>query len=306
MTTNDRSSIRLRLLGADYPNGEIPLSHLARIAEGAQLVATRLARSQAGQSGPGRTQRPLADGVRLMLISIEPGSTQLLIAGPAHDPQLELGPGYEELVDRTLAQITNGLDASATGGELPAEFDDLARRGMVEWLQALGDAAPEVEIESTVGGRVPRLLRFRPAEARTHLTSQPAADELPRPPVEIEGVLYSVNLHTGHYRIEDDIGSSIDLTSDELDSDTIGALLGKRVRVVGVASRDEKGRIKDVKATSMAPASDVIGLDPGQYWSDEAERGRILDAEPLDSISELSIEGVTDDEIDEFLKAIRE
>ncbi|MFP3906964.1 MAG: hypothetical protein ACLFRV_14575 [Acidimicrobiales bacterium] len=240
-----------------------------------------------------------------MLVSIEPGSTQLLIAGPAHDPQLELGPGYEELVDRTLAQITSGLDASARGDDLPIEFDELARRAMLEWLQALGDAAPEVEVESRVGGRASQLVRFRPSEARSHLISQPAGDELPPPPVEIEGVLYSVNLHTGHYRIEDDIGSSIDLTSDELDSETIGALLGKRVRATGVASRDERGRIKDVKATSLAPGVEVAGLDPSQYWDDAATSARILQAEPLSSLSELSIDGVADDEIDEFLKAIR-
>ncbi len=305
MTTSERSTIRLRLLGADYPAGEIPLANLAAIAEHSQQLATRLARAEEGRGGPGRSPNRLAEGVRLMFLGIEPGSTQLLIAGPPRDPQLDLGPLSEEAIERTFGRLVDGLDAAATGAELPEGYDDLSRRALVDWLETLAAAGPELEAEGRVGGRSPRTVRLQPATARERLR------DVPEPPAQpaaiiVEGVLYAVDLRNGRYRIEDDIGTSIVLVTSLFTTEQIAPLLGQRVATTGRPEYDESGKIREIDATTIAPAEDIPGLDTSRFWRrvelDELLRG----AEPLRSMDELAIPDLTEEEIDAFVQSLHE
>lgn len=305
MTNSERSTLRLRLRGASYPDGEIPLANLAAIADRAQQLATRLARAEEGRGGPGRSPNRLAEGVRLMFVGIEPGSTQLLIAGPPRDPQFDLGPLSEEAIERAFAQLVDGLDAAAAGTPLPAGYDDLSRRGLAEWLEALAQAAPEVEVEGRVGARAPKTVRLDPASASAHLR-EPPAPPAPPPSVAVEGVLYAVNLRTGRYRIEDDMGSSIDLVTSLFTTEQVAPLLGQRVAAGGAAKYDDSGKLKEIDATTIAPAPDIPGLDPSRFWRNVELDELLRDATPLESIDELTIPGLTVEEGDAFLRAIRE
>jgi hypothetical protein len=297
--------IRLRLLGADYPDGEIPLANLAAVAERAQQLATRLARAEEGRGGPGRSPNRLAEGVRLMFLGIEPGSTQLLIAGPPRDPQLDLGTLAEEAIERTLGRLIDGLEAAASGADLPDGYDDLSRRGLAEWLDALAQAAPELEAEGRVGARQPKTVRMQPSAASERLR------QAPKPPealaaIAVEGVLYAVDLRNGRYRIEDDMGSRLDLVASLFTAEHIRPLLGQRVAASGLPEYDDAGRIKEIQATRIAPAVDIPGLDPSRFWRNVELDELLADTEPLRSIDDLAIPGLTEDEGDAFLRAISE
>jgi hypothetical protein len=304
MTVSERSTIRLRLLGADYPNGEIPLANLARIAETAQQLATRLARAEEGRGRPGRSPDRLKEGVRLMFVGIEPGSTQLLIAGPPRDPQFDFGALSEEAIERTVGRLVTGLEAVAAGQGLPEGYDDLSRRSLTDWLNALGQAAPEVEVESRVGARSTRTVRFRPGEASASLEPLPG----PSPPsrITVEGVLYAVDLRNGRYRIQDDMGTSILLVTSLFTTEQIAPLLGQRVAAGGAARYDETGRTREIDATTIAPARDIPDLDPARFWRNVDLDELLAMAEPLRSMDDLAIPGLTHEEGDAFLRTISE
>jgi hypothetical protein len=304
MTTSDRSTIRLRLLGGQYPAGEIPLSDLGAVAECGQRLASRLARAEESRGGPGRSPDRLAEAIRLMFTGIEAGSTQLLIAGPPRELQLDLGPMGEETVERVFLQLTDGLNAAASGSELPNGYDDLSRRALADWLDALAQTAPEVEVVCQVGGRDPLTVRLYPASARASV-QEPPSSQAP-PAISVEGVLYAVNLHTGRYRIEDDMGSAIDLVTSLFTNEQIAPLLGERVAASGSAVYDDTGRIKEVDATTIAPAPGIEGLDPSRFWRAVEMEELLKDSNPVESWDELLIPGLSVEEGDAFLRALGE
>jgi hypothetical protein len=305
MTTPERSMIRLRLLGGAYPDGEIPLANLALIADCAQRLATRLVRAEEGRGGPGRSPNRLAEGVRLMFVGIEPGTTQLLIAGPSGEPTLDLGHLGEEAIERAFGQIVDGLDAAASGHPLPDGYDDLSRRGLVDWIDALAQAAPEVEVEGRVGARQPKTVRMRPRDAMASLQGAPMPPPT-SPTITVEGVLYAVNLHTGRYRIEDDMGSSIDLVASMFTSQQVAPLLGERVAAGGTAKYDDAGRIKELHATTLTAAAEIEGIDAAHFERAIELDELLADAEPLISIDELAIPDLTEEEIGAFVRSLGE
>jgi hypothetical protein len=305
MTTSERSTIRLSLRGADYPDGEIPLADLAAIADRGQQLATRLARAEEGRGGPGRTPTRLAEGVRLMFVGIERGSTQLLIAGPPRDPQFDLGPLTEEAIERTLGRLVDGLDAAATGSDLPEGYDDLSRRALADWLDALAHAAPELDAEGRIGARPVKQVHLQPAAASERLREEPPTPEAPSA-IRVEGRLYAVDLLNGRYRVEDDMGSRIDLVTTLFTADDVRPLLGQRVVAVGTPEYSEAGRIREVDATTIALAEDIPGLDASRFRHNIELDELLRDAQPLGSIDDLAIPGLTEDEIDAFLRALRE
>lgn len=306
MTIPERSTIRLRLVGADYPDGEIPLVDVGRIADTAQRLTTRLARSEEGRGGAGRSPIRLADGVRLMLIGMEPGSTQVLIAGPPRQAQLDLGPPSEEAIERILGRLVDGLEASANRTPLPREYDEVSRGSLGELLDALAQAAPEVEMDGRVGARPPTVVRFRPDQAGAVLREAPTPEASQPRSVLVEGVLYAVNLHTGRYRIEDDMGSSIDLVSSALTGEHVAPLLGQRVSAAGRATYDQSGKLKEIDSTTIAPAAPIEGFDPTRFAGTVDLDELVRDASPIESLEELAIPGLSETEIDAFVRSIRD
>lgn len=302
MTTSKRSKLTLRLLGGQYPPGEIPLLDLGAVAERAQRLANRLARAEEGRGGPGRSPDRIAGGVRLLFTGIEISSTKLLIAGPPREAQLDLGPLGEEAVERVFLQIVEGLEAAAGGRELPESYDDLSRRALAEWLDALAAAAPEVEVTARVGAREPKPVRFNPATARAFI-EEPTSSPVP-PAISVEGVLYALNLRTGRYRIEDDMGSTIDLVTSLFTSEQIAPLVGGRVAASGSAVYDDRGRIKEVDATTIAPAPGIDGLDPGRFWRAVEMEELLMNSGPIESWDELLIPGLSVEDGDAYLRVL--
>lgn len=140
-----------------------------------------------------------------------------------------------------------------------------------------------------------------------HATPPPRPDPAERTPSRtVEGVLYDVNLHTGRYVIEDDMGHAIALETSIFTRDHIAPLLGRRVRAEGTPRPDESGRLQAIEVTALTRAPDVEGLDPERFWRNVELDELLAGAEPLESLDELRIHGLTAEEGDAFLRAIRE
>lgn len=306
MTTSERSTIDLRMIGADYPDGEIPLDRLARIAETTQLLAHRLARAEEGRGGPGRSPKPMAEGVRLMLTGIEAGSTKLRFAGPPRDASFDLGSLTDAVIERTFASLVDGVDAAASGQALPDSYDDLSRRGLADLLDSLAQAAPEVEVEGRVGAREPKVVRLRPSEVSASLKSISAPEPAAPAAITVEGILYSVNLHTGRYRIQDDMGWGIDLVTSLFTSEHIAPLLDQRVSAAGTPIYDDAGQIKEIDATTISPAQPIEGLDPSAFWHNMELDELLAGVKPIESLDDLRIPGLTEEEGEAFLRVLRE
>jgi hypothetical protein len=121
-----------------------------------------------------------------------------------------------------------------------------------------------------------------------------------------EGTLYAVNLHTGRYTLEDDTGHSFPCIAEDADPALVGELLGKRVRAAGEVTRDVAGRVKALAAARLSAATPVPGLDREAFWRRTSREELLRNAKPLESLDELIIDGLTEEEEEAFLEALRE
>src|SRR5262249_47912681 len=154
------------------------------------------------------------------------------------------------------------------GRPLPAAFDDLARRGLEDWFTSIASAAPQIEISAQAAGRQWDLPRIDARGARDTVANAttPAAGTVPAPTSSAEGTLYMVNLHSGRYAIEDDLGRSIALETSIFTGDSIAPLLGQRVLAEGTARFDNSGRLQAIDVTRLVAAPEIEGLDRESFW----------------------------------------
>ncbi len=294
MTEPDRSTIRLRLIGADFPDGEIPLDHLAAISSATQQLATRLARAAEDRGGAGRSSRRIEEGVRLLFVGIESGSTGLLFAAPPDAPRLDLGGPSDAAVDRALDRIADGVEAD---GELPGPFDGPAADALRDWFESVGAAAREAEIEVGVRSSPARRVRFDPSERLAALEPRPET----RRPITVEGVLYAVNLHSRRFIVEDDLGASLAVVVPEAVEHRAALLLDQRVRVEGVGEYLADGKLRSVVANVVRPA--VSAIDSSPFW--ESDTPELLAGSPSPpSLDELAVPGLTESDAERFLRTI--
>ncbi len=302
-----RAHLALRLVGGQYQDGEIPLADLASVADKTQRLVRRIARSVSDRTGPGRTPARVEEPTTLLLIGIHPGSTVLEIAGSSAEPQLDLGDLGDDIGTQALNIMVNGIEAVAAGGELPEGFDDLSARSLDEWLDSIAGTAAAAELSAEIGTRPPRVVRVVPREARALLAGRVAPAPSATPPLHaVEGTLYAVNLRTGRYTIEDDLGNSIGTIASVFTSEEIAPLLGRRVRAEGMPRFDEAGRLQTIELTRLAAAPDINDIDAERFFRNVELDELLQGAEPLRSMDELVIEGLTPEDIDDFLRAIRE
>jgi hypothetical protein len=307
MVDQSRAHLALRLVGGQYRDGEIPLTDLASVADKTQKLVRRIARSTSDRAGPGRTPAHIEEPTTLLLIGIRPGSTVLEIAGPSAESQLDLGDVGDDIRTQALSIMVDGIEAVATGSELPDGFDDLSVRSLDEWLDSIAATAAVAELTAEVGTRPKRVLRVVPQEARAQLARRVAPAPLAAPPEQaVEGTLYAVNLRTGRYTIEDDLGNSIGTSASVFTSEEIAPLLGRRVRAEGMPRFDEAGRLQAIELTRLAAAPDTNDIDAERFFRNVELEELLQGAGPLRSMDELAIEGLATEEIDDFLRAIRE
>lgn len=301
-----RLHLVLRLIGGDDPAGEIPLDRMAQVADATQELVVRLARGLSGRSGAGRTPGALAADLRLNLVSIGPGSTMLDIAGPPLEAELDLGGDVDPpAAVQALELLSRALKGTARDDVPLPLLSRPAAESLDRWLSAF---QPYEEIAATVGrGTEKQEVRLAPQSARQtlHRKVNPPSDRVDEKVVRrVEGELYAVNLHSGRFRVEDDLGHSIQLVVPGDLATGAGRLLGNRIRAVGQVDLDEVGAIREltVNAIDAAPEDDSLpeSLDREAELEDRLEQAAAI------APADLAMDDLEDEEAEAFWRAIEE
>ena len=295
-----RSTLELRLAGLPVPDGEIPLGQLAKLASHAEQLALRTARALVDAAGPGRSRRYVEDSARLSLTGIATGSTILELAGPPRQESLPLDDELADLSDRVFDSIGASFDRLARGHAPEMSGPALDSLDGLLGAAALNDA--ELEVTTTVAGRAPRRARLIPVDARAIVESALAARQPDVSPRVVSGELYKVDIHSGRFRIEDDLGGSIELIVAD-DPAAVAGLIGSRVDARGDAEYDAKGRILRVGGAVVTASVPLV--DARSFWEPIDIDALLANAKPFDAY-EGGIEDLEEGEIEAFLAAIRQ
>src|SRR5262249_24193096 len=89
-----------------------------------------------------------------------------------------------------------------------------------------------------------------------------------------------------------------------LSADHIAQLLDQRVRAEGHPRLDEQGRLTTIEVTTLSLMPDVEALNTASFFTEIELDHLPAEARPLDSMSELAIPGVTDDEVTGMLATL--
>lgn len=302
-----RPRLTITLHGSDHLDGEVPLQRIAQIAGHTQDLALRIARGLSGREGAGRTPDQMAGAVQLMLVGLRRSSTILDIAGPAPQAELDLGDGIPQSVEtQTFQRLEDTFRALAEGDPLP-DLSEPARQSIEGWLVAVA-TYDRVEVGTAVAGTVERTsaLDVELALHRVQDVANSVDDSSQDGSVRtVEGELYSLNLHTGRYRLEDDLGYSILLDVSEPLRRRLAGFVGTRIRASGSAKLAEDGVI------SVLTVTNIDNHDP---WAEIEEEFRtppgleelLADVQPLRSVDDMDISGLSEDEADAFWAALRD
>lgn len=161
-------------------------------------------------------------------------------------------------------------------------------------MRAIGGIAPEVVVTAIVRGQVlPEVsLSIVPETA-----DSPELGDAGAAQVLVEGILYAVNLRRGTFRLEDDLGTSVDVAAAEMPHD-VGHLLGNRVRATGHRpSPSGPLRVADAELTRAAP--DDVARTESVPLADLLDQ--VL---PLDPDDDLSIPGLSEADVADLLHAV--
>lgn len=306
MTSRQRPLLRLRLRGGKYEEGEIPLRDLAEIAKHTQLVVRRLGRGLVERPGPGRPSSAIEQATELLLVGLTKGSTVLEIAGADHhDDASKFEDMPDDLGERALQLFVESVSAlDDARPEMPFGFDESARKSVGEWLRQVR-RFEQVGVTLRVGAHTTEA-EIQPNAARRHLAAaqvQPRAPFITATEQAVEGVLYALNIHTGTYAIQDDSGQRLRLTvPDEIRSDA-AMLVTRRVRAVGSAEIDARGRLQSFMVSSLTYAPRLEGLQQGRFFDRHELPSPPV---PTDDLGEWAIEGLTEEEADDFLSSLTE
>jgi hypothetical protein len=297
--TQQRSILELRLMGLPVADGEIPLAQLAELARHAQDLALRTARALVDAAGPGRTRRDVEASARLTLTAVTKGSTVLELAGPPRDQRLPLGDDFADLSDRVFDSIGEAFDRLVQG--LAPETSGPALESLSGLLRAAALDDTELEVSTIVPGHERRRAHLQPTEAASIVEYALPSNRPEIVPAVVTGELYRVDTHSGRFRIEDDLGTSIEvLVAGE--PSVVAGLVGRRVEVRGDAEYGQNSRLLRVGNAVVASSRPVV--EPGRFTATLDLDELIAGAQPFHA-SEGGIHGVDADEIDAFLAAIR-
>src|ERR1022692_1012294 len=302
-----RSRLQLRLAGGAERDGEMPLAELAKVADGAQRVVSRIARGMVDR-GPGSVPRQVADATTLFLTGFRPGSIVLEIALPesAEDTLAAEGMpvGLGEMALAVLAESLEALSGDEAQPMLPVGADE----GVVECLDQLLRSLRgyrDVTVDCELGGRV-RRAEFAPKSARELLRgalSQPSVPYVSADHQALTGRLYALNLRTGTFRIEDDARHSIRLAVPEDVRGEAAQLIGTRVRAIGMASLDDRRRLLSFDVAAFEQLPELV--DQAAFFERHdlviPERG-IGEDDPAQGV----IPDLSEDDIEEFMSALEQ
>lgn len=292
-----RAVIELRFTGG--PDGAISLYDLSGVAKHTQDTVRSLARSLAGEVGPGRSSSFITLASELVATAIRSGSSVLEILAPAWSDELDIPAedvGFDVGV-QAIDLVSEAIQAVGSARPLPDRFTEQAR----DHLRALFAAASRfdrLDWKATHHGQTKKA-SVRPAGATVPpLVPQPVEPET----VVVIGELYALNSHRGTYTVEDDLGYSIRChvsPESELAAELNG-LVGGRVGITGVATRDRSGRVTSVVGWRVESVSE----QRDEYWSFDTAAA-LRSAQPIDDLDALAIPGLTEEEATAFLEGLQ-
>jgi hypothetical protein len=286
MSTED---FEIRLSATHDPDGQISLAELAALAERLQELATRVARWVVDIDGPGRSPAAIDEIAHLRLSGLEVGSTRLLVTRGS--------PGaldFEEPVERDLSRRFWEVIAGISTDTPPEDAPTGVRESALGLLDAFMRSSGEVRVTRQ---RDRAQAEFRPAE-RSRTVWVPVPDVESVEELAVSGELEMVDLHSGTFRVRDDVGNAITLYHVR-EPGTIARLVGTRALASGVRSRARRGTALD--DVTVLPAAPLPGDWTGAM-DDESWRDRLADSGP-DPAGGVDVD---DDDWQAFVSALRE
>jgi hypothetical protein len=297
----ERPQLHLHLVGEQQRDGEVSLNDLAKVAQSTQQLVTRMARGLAGKR-VGRPPDGLVEATRLFLVGLRPGSTVLDIAGLEADPDVLVADDMPvDLGERVLGLLADSARAlSEDEPVLPAGLDASALNDLDAWLRDLR-AYKRVSLEAELS-RGRRVAEFEPVVARRRLrvaTPQPPLPFVSSQYQALSGRLYALNLRTGSFSIEDDVGRTIRLAVPEDLRSRAARMVNTRVQAVGMPRLDENGRLLGFDVVDLV---DAVELPVQTGFFDRHQLAPSARHAPRHSDQGV-IPDLTDDEIDAFVAA---
>ncbi len=282
------TQFEFRLKGVTAPEGELDANDLIALVMGLKAVAMSIGRGETDADRLGRAPSRV-HRVADLVIGLAPGSTKLLVrrAGAGADA-LDFDLADEEGFDATFQKLVEsiGLD------HRPDWVSDSLSNAAGELVSALRRAAPEVEFKAD--GLTVQTFDTAALRPETWQVATGVSTELRT----FIGRLYSANLHTHRFQVEDDAGNQVALP-DVADDSGLGPLLGRYVTVTGSPEADAGGQLKrllNARIVALPEAVAETGVP------DPVSLGDILAA--ASGIESGGIDGVSDDEADAFFAAI--
>ena len=299
-----RARVDVRLIGGAHADGEVPLDVLASIGRHLQQLLRRLGRQASDRAGAGRTPEELRRLTGLLLVGLRDGSTTLEFAGPPLEVQFELDVAKDagmQALDRLLEVL------AAMAQPEPRLPEDMAAPAAESLRALVGSLTSYAEVEVAVS-RADRSDRveLRPNVAARALAGrrQPGDPEVPAAVVrQVAGKLYALNLHTGRFQIEDDLGATIDLSVPGELQPVAQRLAGRAVVASGTAFLDARGRLR-VDVFGIEPEDLAVAVDFQAFRASNDLDDLLADATPLRSLDDLAIDGLTQEEAAAFLAAL--
>lgn len=305
-----RPTLHLRL-DADKgrPQGEIRLVELAKVADQTQRIITHIAQNLVDDAMTGRATTDVAGATTLSLVGLRSGSTVLEIALPPIDDDVlqaeDMPVGIGQMALSLFAQGLCVLAEEDSAPALPLGINDRVVQDIGRWLTALRPYQT-VDVEAHVDGERIRA-RIAPRAARQTLNRAEGPPDVPYVSAHhqaLTGKLYALNLRTGTFKIEDNLGHSIPLVVPEDVRGDASQFIGKRVRAIGSAALDEKRRLHSFTVSSLEETPEYLlrqseffdrhdlVIPPRGIANNELDRGVIPD--------------LSDDEIAQFMLAFDE
>ncbi len=269
----------------------IPPAELAEIARHVQDAVDLIARS-------------LHDLEKLSprtAVGIQSGSVTLKIEAPNDTEQFAFEFIEADTGVQAIQLFVEAIDMYSRGDESPARIGDPARKSLWGFIAAVRKYE-HICVEAKVGGNktraafLPRLVVERAKDVPDTL---PATET-----VEIVGRLYGVNLETHSYRIKDGFGRTrfVSLGEDLDDRSLARTLLGETIQVTGMPVDIGDAGADHYEAISI---EHVAPATASEYYTWNLATA-LESIEPIGSIDDLRIPGLTDDEADEFWHAVND
>lgn len=309
MAMAGRPTLHLRLDADNGTQGEIRLAELAKLADQTQRIITHIAQKLVGDTIAGRATTNIATATTLSLVGLRSGSTVLEIALPPINEDVlqaeDMPVGIGQMALSLFAQGLGVLAEDDSAPTLPLGIDERVVQDIDRWLTTLRPYQV-VDVEAHVEGE--RIwARIAPRVARRTLHRAEGPPDVPYVSAHhqaLAGKLYALNLRTGTFKIEDDLGHSIPLVVPEDVRDDASQFVGRRIRAIGSAALDERHRLQSFVVSSLEETPEYLfrqseffdrhelTIPPRSIANSELDRGVIPD--------------LSDDEIGQFMLAFDE